>query len=489
MAQEWFTVDKDGLREATGHLPPERLVFELIQNALDENSTTCTVAIEHIRKITQVTVRDDNPDGFKDLRDGYTLFRTTSKRADPTKRGRFNLGEKIVIARALKAIIATTKGTISFDDKGRHQHQTKSTAGSCITVQLPRWSDTATRQALTMLRRIYVPKGYTLRINHECVPHREPLKVTTTTLPTEITRVRDGVPVMTRTKRKTKVHFHKAPDEQAYLCEMGLPICKLDGQYDADVQQKVPQSQDRTLVSDSYLQDIYAEMLTAFEDDLDEQDLGSAAVRAALEDERVSPVVAKKVFHTQFGDNAVIQSPFDPDANQEAARAGATIVSGRTFGATVNNKLRSAGIQTTSEAFSRNRDQLARDGNLPQGFQEVKERAEYGSMRQYANYLSQLIHGRSVDVRFGYWLGNTAALYTHGGQITINVRCVGADKMAKPISNCTSLLLHELCHATPTSQGHDGVYDHAFERAVNVHTKALATNPGAYAVFEPELFS
>ena len=119
MSKSWFDVDKDGLKEMFANFPPERMVTELIQNSLDEKSTACDVAITSDKKTTTLVVEDDNPDGFKDLRDAYTMFKSTGKRSDPTKRGKFNLGEKIVLARANTATIRSTLGTVVFDDKGR----------------------------------------------------------------------------------------------------------------------------------------------------------------------------------------------------------------------------------------------------------------------------------------------------------------------------------------------------------------------------------
>jgi hypothetical protein len=480
-------VDKDGLREATGHLPPERLVFELIQNALDENSTTCTVTITQQKLMTRVSVSDDNPDGFKDLSDAHTLFRSTGKRSDPTKRGRFNLGEKIVFARAIKAAIITTKGTVSFDQKGRHESAKAQPTGSTIVVDFPRWKEREFNQCIDVLRSILIPKGYKLTLNGEDIPYRGPKKVIETTLATEVLKDHDGTLAMTRTRRKTTVHFHPACREKAHLYEMGLPVCPIDGRYDADVQQKIPQSQDRTLVSDSYIQDIYAEMLTAFQDDLDEQDLGSSAVKAALEDDRVAPDVAQKVFRAQFGDNAVIQSPFDPDANQEAARAGAMIVSGRTFGSAVNDKLRSAGIQTTTEAYSRDRDVLTGGGLMPDGYKDVADNPAREQVRKFVDMLSRKIYGRPCAVSFAQWFSSTLAIYQHGAGITFNVRHPSMAQIQSAIvSRGSAPVLHELAHCM--GSGHQGVYDHEFERAVNVHTSMLARAPQLYAPFEPRLF-
>jgi hypothetical protein len=45
--------------------------------------------------------------------------KNTPKRIDPTKRGRFNLGEKQAYSRCKTARVETTKGSVFFDKRAR----------------------------------------------------------------------------------------------------------------------------------------------------------------------------------------------------------------------------------------------------------------------------------------------------------------------------------------------------------------------------------
>jgi len=65
-------------------------------------------------------VEDDAPDGFKDLSHAFTLFASSSKKSNPEQRGRFNLGDKLVLAISDEVTIRTTKGGIRRDADGRH---------------------------------------------------------------------------------------------------------------------------------------------------------------------------------------------------------------------------------------------------------------------------------------------------------------------------------------------------------------------------------
>ena len=94
----WFDVDKAGLAKLMAGRPKAFIVFELLQNAWDQNITEVDVTIESVpgTRNAQIAVIDDAPDGFADLRDAYTLFAESRKKANAEQRGRFNLGEKLV---------------------------------------------------------------------------------------------------------------------------------------------------------------------------------------------------------------------------------------------------------------------------------------------------------------------------------------------------------------------------------------------------------
>jgi hypothetical protein len=68
--------------------------------------------------LVHLTVEDDDPEGFTNITHAYTLFAASEKKSQADKRGRFNLGEKLVIAACDHAEISTTTGRIVFDDDG-----------------------------------------------------------------------------------------------------------------------------------------------------------------------------------------------------------------------------------------------------------------------------------------------------------------------------------------------------------------------------------
>src|SRR5207249_4934587 len=60
---------------------------------------------------------------FEDLSHSHTMFAKSSRAGDATKRGRFNLGEKLVLSICKWATIETTSGRIDFREDGEVKRQ------------------------------------------------------------------------------------------------------------------------------------------------------------------------------------------------------------------------------------------------------------------------------------------------------------------------------------------------------------------------------
>jgi len=136
--KNWFEVDKQGLAQILERKDKEFALFELVQNAWDEPGVTkVSVTLEHQGwNKARLVVEDDAPEGFKDLSHAFTLFADSAKKANPEQRGRFNLGEKLVLAISDEVTICTTKGGIRFDAEGRHRLRSRQPVGSRIECRL-----------------------------------------------------------------------------------------------------------------------------------------------------------------------------------------------------------------------------------------------------------------------------------------------------------------------------------------------------------------
>ena len=129
--------------------------------------------------------QDDAPDGFKELSHAFTLFAHSDKKANPEQRGRFNLGEKLVLAISDEVTIRTTKGGIRFDAEGRHSLRNGQPVGSrieCLLRMTPDECSTIEAQ----VRKLISPERITTVFNRTPLEPRLPAEQFGATLQTEV---------------------------------------------------------------------------------------------------------------------------------------------------------------------------------------------------------------------------------------------------------------------------------------------------------------
>jgi len=185
--KNWFEVDKQGLARLLERKGKEFILFELIQNGWDEAGVTkVSVSLEpQGRNRALLFVEDDAPVGFRDLTHAFTLFADSAKKANPEQRGRFNLGEKLVLAISDEVTIRTTKGGIRFDAEGRHSLRVRQPVGSRVECLL-RLTAEECRALEAHVRKLISPEHIATVFNGQRLEPRLPLERFTATLPTEV---------------------------------------------------------------------------------------------------------------------------------------------------------------------------------------------------------------------------------------------------------------------------------------------------------------
>ena len=353
MREERFAVSAEGLRQLHAAREPWTLVKELIQNAWDEapHATRCDVRIaDGPDGGTVVGVEDDGP-AFANISDAWTLMAETRKRGEPTKRGRFNLGEKEIIAVALSASIETAGTTVSFPaEGGRKTSANKRKRGTLVTVTMP-WTAEQAKELRAQLQR-FRPTECGLSIDGCEIARRTPLGTRETTLRTLIQHG-PGQP-MTDTKRRTRIDIlERADPESAWIYEMGIPIQATTLPYDVDVHQKVPMPPNRNTVSAAYLQVIMTETLNAMHKQLPDESFSDAWVRTGVEDERIEDDAVVTVKEKRYGAHAVVWSS-DTDANMRAAEAGYQVIHPKAMSKKERKVMMDrAGLESARETFGR----------------------------------------------------------------------------------------------------------------------------------------
>lgn len=325
-----LVVDRKGLAKKLANRPKSFILFELIQNAWDERVDVVNVTAEMLpgRPVCRITVQDDSPEGFQNLESIYTLFRDSKKANDPEKRGRFELGEKLVAAVALRMEVITTKGTVIIEGDER-KHLTKKLGRGSIIVTDIKMTREEFPEVCEAVRRLLPPNGMTTTFNGEVLEARKPLRQFSAALQT-VRADEEGnlVPTM----RRATVYVHEVlPGETAHIYEMGIPVVETGDKWHYDVHQKVPVNWERNNVPPKFLKTLRVEALNALHDDLSSEDAQEPWVSDAVDDVRCAPEAIKGVVVHRFGEKAVINDLSDPEGTKIAVSQGYTVVPGGAF--------------------------------------------------------------------------------------------------------------------------------------------------------------
>lgn len=440
-----FEVDRKGLAKLLARRGKEFIIAELLQNAWDEDGVTeVTIDFHQDAGHARLTVVDDAPEGFSDLSHAYTLFAESKKKGNAEKRGRFNLGEKLVIAIADRVQITTTKGSVYFDQDGRTMDRRRILAGSKVDVELRMNKDEA--DALrTLLYAMIPPSNIETYFNGSRLPHKTPDGQCFAQLPTEVA---DDEGYLKPTVRRTSVEFYPvAEGDKAMLYEMGIPVVETGDAWHVNVKQKVPLNSDRDNVTPSYLQKVRTITLNHMADLVKPEEAARPWVSAALEDKNVAVEAVQEIIKSRFGDKVVISDPSDPEGTKMAVAQGYTVLAPRTFSHDAWTNVKAAGVKPAGQVTP-----------SPKPYQEggreenrIPEEQWTSVMKQTADFASDLafrLIGRDIKVNIVRepqinWVAN----FGPGAPLTLNFSRLGNSWFGQVGSEAqVALLLHEFAH-------------------------------------------
>lgn len=479
-----FVVDKAGLAKILERRGKAFAAIELIQNAWDEETTQVDVVLEPDGKgIYRLTVEDDNPEGFRDLTHAYTLFAESAKKGTATKRGRFNLGEKLVIAICDRAEIATTKGTITFTGDSREHSAKKRKAGSRFTGWI-RMTAADVADVESAIRTLLPPDGITTTYNLEEVPHRAPIRTFTASLRTELA---DEEGRLRPTTRKTTVGIYEPlPDEDPSIYEMGIPVVATGDRWHVNIAQKVPLGTDRDSVQPSYLRDVRTAVLNNAYDAMDPEDTKATWVTNAMEDPKASVDAVRAAFVGKFGEGAVIHDPNDTEANKIAMEHGLPVVTGGSLSKKAWGNVKGFGIALPA-------GKVTPSPNPNEGSENLKLMSPDHWPPAVRNVveMSMMLGERLLDADVAVRIVNDpkwpfAATYGRGrhgdaGQLTYNLGRLGHKFFESGVSaKVLDLIVHEF--------GHHYCSDHLDRRYLDALSD-LAGRLAMLALEEPDVFA
>lgn len=443
----WFDVDKLGLAKLLEKRGKAFAVFELLQNAWDTNATRVDLNLDPIASspFVRVTVEDNDPEGFSKLEHAFTLFAESDKKSDPTKRGRFNLGEKLVLALCRYASIKSTKGMVEFTDRGRHTSvKTRREVGSCFVGEM-RMTRDELADVRAKLKTLLPPANVGTYVDGERLPPRPFFRsVGHVTLETEIS---DAEGFLRKTKRQTSIAVYAVlPGETPHLYEMGIPVVELPGDcWHVEVLQKIPLNVDRDNVTQAFLRSVRVEVLNVTTDLLTADAAAQPWVNDAAGDERVSSEAVTKVLDLRFGSKRVIADPSDPEGTKLAMSQGYTVIPGGALSSDVWLNVRRFVAALPAGQVTPSPKPYSPDGDPEKVIPRKDWKPEYELYYEWVRKLGVLLLGSPVETRF-VREPNVSWRATFGGLLmALNVSKLGPLWWSEQ-EEMLSLVLHELGH-------------------------------------------
>lgn len=462
MANGWFEVDKAGLGHLVDQQNKGRIIAELLQNALDEQVSTVNITLQPHPggQLADLIVDDDSPDGFRDLDHAYTLFVDSRKKDDPEKRGRFNLGEKLVLAVCRDAQISTTSGTVIFRDDGQRilKPRVKRARGSEFRATI-RMNRAEHGDALSYLNSVLVPRNVRVTLNSSNLAPRFPVHAFDATLETEIA---DEDRTLRTRRRKTRIELYApAHGEVATVYEMGLPVVETGDTWHINVCQKVPLNLNRDNLRPAYLQRLRTLVFNEMHQHLTESDAGNTWVQEATSHPECSGDAIKSFLDLRFGTNRASYDPSDPEAGKRIQAAGGTVVTGSMLNRHQWTKAKEAvailpagKICPSPKPYSNDPDAPPEDVIPPhewtQGIRNIAD---------YAVFLARELMGVRLSVKVTRCPNSFLACYG-GEQLTFNLQQLGHRWFEQgPNEEVDSLLIHEFGHEYSADHLSDEYYE------------------------------
>jgi hypothetical protein len=449
----WFDVDKEGLSKLVERRGKAHILFELLQNAWDQQqSTRVDVTLEPVPGSRRAVLRveDDCPEGFRDLSHAWTLYAESGKKGDPSKRGRFNLGEKIVLSLCDEATILSTSGGVRFDASGRHRLRQRRERGTLFQATI-RMTRSEIEEVVTEAARLIPPEGKTTTVNGKVLGSPTRIGNFSASLQTEVS---DAEGFLRRVHRKTTVCAYRPTEGEAgWLYEMGIPVVETGDAWHLDVGQKVPLGMERDGVPPAFLRSLRMQSLNALHAVLPEEHAAAPWVRDAMTDPNMAPEAVRAVIRARFGDKAVSYDPSDAEGTKIAVSHGYTVVHGGEMTRAEWENVRKSGALLPAGQVTPSPKPYSPDGDplnvVPPDEWTRDERAFAAA----AVRIAKVLIGRAITVVIADQPGwSVRATFGPQSPLVLNRRNLGAGFFGSLGQEQLSLLLHEF--------GHDRCLDH-----------------------------
>lgn len=479
---QWFDVDKAGLAKLLEERGAAFAVLELVQNALDTEADEVVIDLNKVDDgVYALRVVDNDPTGFSNLAHAFTLFAESEKKGNALKRGRFNLGEKLVLALCDSAAITSTKGTIHFAAEGRTESRIKTERGSVIDLTI-RLTDEDADEVERLIKTVLFPEGVKVLFNGDVLQARTAVRVVKASLPTVAARDNG---TLFNTSRKTEVRLvQPQPGEKPHLYELGIPVVEIDLPFHADVQQKVPVGFNRDSVNPSYARALYVAIVNEASDLVAKGDTASRSWAAdALADPKISADAVRAIIEAKYGvdaDKLVRFDPSDPQSKTEAQSLGLDVIGGRAFTPEQWDNINKAGLLPAAGKVAPSRNSVLHPSTEEEAEVVTLEFSDLTDAQrdavQYTVEFATYLLGRDVTVKvvkddrayLASWSGRT---------LTYNAKRISKGTWTNQ-SSLDATIIHEVSHSKASDH-----LDHRFYEACCTFGAKARTYGGSLAQF------
>jgi hypothetical protein len=321
----WLAISTDGFASMNAARPPEHLVKELVQNALDSfaEDQRGRIRLNYGHWGDHFVVHcEDNGSGIANLSDLRVVY-LTNKTDSHLKRGRFGRGFKEALCVAVQARVISGSQQLEFlwENNERISRQTtlhEAVAGTRVSMQMP-WPAETRDQLDRYFASFLVPDGIQLEVNGVLISHRAIAQRISANLSTEVYDATSQC--WKKPNRKTAIHLVPTDAvESPMIYEMGIPVAAVEWgvPFHCDIQQRVPMNPNRDAVSSGYPLKLHIACLPSLLDSMDEATIKQDWVGAA--GRRCNDDVQRRILERAFGQNIARSVPrmgarhYDEDA-------------------------------------------------------------------------------------------------------------------------------------------------------------------------------
>ena len=322
----WLAISTEGFAAMNAARPPEHLVKELVQNALDSivegEPGQIILNYGYVQNKFFVECRD-NGSGIESLSDLRVVY-LTHKTDSHLKRGRFGRGFKEALCVADYALVQSQGQQIEFLYDGQERITREGISplqpGTLVKMQMA-WPPETKLKLDGYFQQFIIPEQIQFRLNGVALTQRPVQHSVGTSLTTEV--YDHQAQSWKKPSRKTAIHLIPAQaNETPTIYERGIPVAPVEWTmpFHCNIQQRVPMNPNRDAVATGYPLKLHVACLPILLESMDSETVRQDWVGNA--GKKCDQTVKQQIITKAFGENIARSVPkmgarqFDEDARE-----------------------------------------------------------------------------------------------------------------------------------------------------------------------------